>query len=124
LISCRGVGKTFSVLKELIKLSQLPDHCGYTTFLYVSNKTNDNTTTNELINHIALRVQIVGYNQVLSVLHDLIDAKSAYEDFLNKNLQYHVSDETKRFIRNSRSPELDHRDTTHSNTSRRCHTHT
>jgi hypothetical protein len=33
LISRRAVEKTFSVLKELIKLSQLPDQCGYTTFL-------------------------------------------------------------------------------------------
>jgi hypothetical protein len=57
LISRRGVGKTFSVLKELIKLSQLPDQCGYTTFLYVSDKTND-ATVNELINHIKLRVRI------------------------------------------------------------------
>jgi hypothetical protein len=76
LISRRGVGKTFSVLKELIKLSQLPDQCG-------SDKTND-VSVNELINHIKLRVWIVGYNQILSVLHDLIDAKSAYSDILNK----------------------------------------
>jgi hypothetical protein len=94
-ISRRGVGKTFSVLKELIKLSQLPDQCGYTTFLYVSDKTN-NATVNELINLVALLVRIVGYTQVLPVLHDFIDAKSAYEDILNKNLQLYVSDETKK----------------------------
>jgi hypothetical protein len=94
LTSRRGVGKTFSVLKELIKLSQLPNQCGYTTFLYISDKTND-ATVNELINHIKLPVRIVGYNQILPVLHDLTDAKSAYEDILNKNLQDHVSDETK-----------------------------
>jgi hypothetical protein len=35
LISRRGVGKTFSVLKELIKLSQLPDRGGYTQVLPV-----------------------------------------------------------------------------------------
>jgi hypothetical protein len=87
--------KTFSVLKELIKLSQLPNQCGYTTFLYVSDKTND-ATVNELINNIKLRVRIVGYNQILPILHDLIDAKSAYSDILNKNLQDHVSDETKK----------------------------
>jgi saccharopine dehydrogenase-like NADP-dependent oxidoreductase len=95
LISRSGVGKTFSVLKELIKLSQLPNQCVYTTFLYVSDKTND-ATVNELINHIKLRVRIVGYNQTLPVLHDLIDAKTAYSDILNKKLQDHVSDETKK----------------------------
>jgi hypothetical protein len=94
LISRRGVGKTFSVLKELIKLSQLPDRCEYTTFLYVSDKTND-ATVNELINRIKLRVWIVGYNQILPVLHDLIDAKSAYSDILNKNIQALVPDGTK-----------------------------
>jgi hypothetical protein len=63
-------------------------------FLYVSDKTND-AIVNELINHIALKVRIVGYNKVLPVLHDLIDAKSAYEDILNKNSQDEVSDESK-----------------------------
>jgi hypothetical protein len=95
LISHRGVRKTFFVLKELIKLSQLPDKYGYTTFLYVSDITND-ATVNKLINHIRLHVLIVGYNQVLLVPHDLIDSKSTYEDILNKNLQDHVSDEIKK----------------------------
>jgi hypothetical protein len=85
LISRRGVGKIFSVLKKLIKLSQLPDRGEYSTFLYVSDKTND-ATVNELINHIALNVRIVRYNQVIPVLCDLIEAKSAYEDILNKNI--------------------------------------
>jgi hypothetical protein len=51
LISRRGVGKNFSVLKELIKLSQLSVRSQYTTFLYILDKTND-ITVNELINHI------------------------------------------------------------------------
>jgi hypothetical protein len=76
LIFRRGAGKTFSVLKELINLSHLQVCGGYTTFLYVSDKTND-ASVNELINHIALKVRIA---------HDLIDAKSAYENILNKNL--------------------------------------
>jgi predicted S18 family serine protease len=85
-------------LKELIKLSQLSDYGKYTTFLYVSDKTND-ATVNELINHIRLHVKVVKYNDILLVLQDLIDAKSAYEDILNKNLQNLVSNETKkRFI--------------------------
>jgi hypothetical protein len=95
LISLRGVGKTFSVLKELIKLSQLHDCGGYTTFLYVSDKTND-ATVNELINHIALKIRIVGYSQVLPVLFDLNEAKSAYEDILNKNIQEEVHKSTKK----------------------------
>jgi hypothetical protein len=76
-------------------LSQLPDYGGYTSLSYVSDKAND-VTVNELINHIQLHTRIVGYNKVFLVLHDLIDAKSAYEDILNKNLQDYLTDETKK----------------------------
>jgi hypothetical protein len=95
LISRRGVGQTFAVLRELIKLSQLPDCAGYTTFLYVSDKIND-ATFNELINHIALRVWIVEYNSLLPMLHDLIDAKSAYQDAINKESQETVGEDVKK----------------------------
>jgi hypothetical protein len=80
-------------MKELIKNSQLRDKGGYTTFLYMSDKTND-ATVNELIKHIKLKVRIVSYLEVLAVLKDLIDTKSAYEEVLNKELQDEVSDET------------------------------
>jgi hypothetical protein len=95
LISRRGVGKTFAVLRELIKLSQLPNCAGYTTFLYISEKTN-NASVNELINHIALHVRIVEYNSLLPVLHDLIDAKSAYQDAINNELQETVGEDVKK----------------------------
>jgi hypothetical protein len=95
LIFRRGVGKTFAVLRELIKLSQLPDCAGYTTFLYVSDKTND-ATVNELINHIALYVRIVEYNSLLPVLHDLINAKSAYQDAINNELQETVGEDVRK----------------------------
>jgi hypothetical protein len=94
LISRRGVGKTFSVLTEMIKLSQLPNHAGYSSFLYVSDKSND-TTINNLISLISIRVRIVSYADILAVLSDLIDAKSAYSDALNKGLQEVVSESVK-----------------------------
>jgi hypothetical protein len=94
LISRRGVGKTFSVLTELIKLSQLPNCAGYTSFLYVSDKSND-TTINSLVSLIKLKVRIVSYANILSVLSDLVDAKNAYNDALNKNLQDVVSEKVK-----------------------------
>jgi hypothetical protein len=93
LISGRGIGKTFAVLRELIKLSQLPDCAGYTTFLYVSDKTND-ATVNELISHIALRVRIVEYNSLLPVF--LIDAEGAYQDAINNKLQETVGEDVKK----------------------------
>jgi hypothetical protein len=85
LVARRGVGKTFSVMKELIKLSQLPDKGGYTTFIYVSDKTND-TTVNELIKLIKLKVRQVSYEDVLKVMEDIIDAKSALEDAIRKDI--------------------------------------
>jgi hypothetical protein len=57
LISRRGAGKTFTVLKELIKLSQLPNCPRYSTFIYVSDKTNDETV-NEMIKLIKLKVHV------------------------------------------------------------------
>jgi hypothetical protein len=85
LISRRGIGKTFTVMKELIKLSQLPNYLGYSTFIYVSDKTNDETV-NEMIKLIKLKVKQVLYKDLLQVLMDLIDAKNAYPDALEKVL--------------------------------------
>jgi hypothetical protein len=93
LVARRGVGKTFNVMKELIILSQLPDNGGYTTFLYVSDKTND-TTVNELIKLIKLKVRQVSYQDVLKVMEDIIDAKSALEDAIRKDLVDHLSEKT------------------------------
>jgi hypothetical protein len=93
LVARRGVGKTFSVMKELIKLSQLYDKGGYTTFIYVSDKSND-TTVNELIKHIKLKVRQVSYEDVLQVMNDIIDAKSALEDAIRKNVIDDLTEKT------------------------------
>jgi hypothetical protein len=93
LIARRGVGKTFTVLRELIKLSQLPDNGGYSSFLYVSDKTND-ATVNELIKNVKLKVRHVSYNDILEVLNDLIDAKSALSDALEKDVIDELTDKT------------------------------
>jgi ribosomal protein S17E len=85
LISRKGIGKTFTVMKELIKLSQLPNCGGYSAFIYVSDKTNDETI-NEMIKLIKLEVGVVKYKDLLQVLYDLIDAKNAYADALEKNI--------------------------------------
>jgi hypothetical protein len=94
LVARRGAGKTFRVLKEIIKLSQLKNCGGYTTFLYVSDKTND-ATVNELVKLINLKVRIVGYDDLEQVLVDIIDAKAAYHDVLEKGLEDEVDDSTR-----------------------------
>jgi hypothetical protein len=94
LVARRGAGKTFRVLKEIIKLSQLEKCGGYTTFLYVSDKTND-ATVNELVKLINLKVRQVSYDDLESVLVDIIDAKAAYQDVLEKGLFDEVADDTR-----------------------------
>jgi hypothetical protein len=94
LVSRRGVGKTFTVMKEMIKLSQLPNCGGYTSFLYVTDKNNDETV-NTMIKLIKLKVRQVTYSDFLSVLRDLVDAKNAYSDVLEKGVFDDVTEKTK-----------------------------
>jgi hypothetical protein len=61
-------------MKEMIKLSQLPDFGGFTAFIYVSDKKNDDTV-NAMVKLIKLRVRQVAYADFLPVLKDLVDAK-------------------------------------------------
>jgi hypothetical protein len=63
--------------------------------LYVLDKTND-ASVNELISRIELPVRIVKGNSLLPVLYDLIDAKSAYQDAINNELQDQVSEDIKK----------------------------
>jgi hypothetical protein len=100
LVARRGVGKTFRVMKELVKLSQIPGKAGYTTLLYVSDKTND-TTVNELIKLIKLKVRYVTYDDITSVLDDVIDAKSALEDAISKNIANELTKETIKDLENT-----------------------
>jgi hypothetical protein len=97
LISRRGIGKTFTVMKEVIKLSQLPNCAGYSAFIYVSDKTNDETV-NEMIKLIKLKVHLVSYSNLLKVLYDLIDSKNAYADALEKGITEQIIEESKKDI--------------------------
>jgi hypothetical protein len=93
LVARRGIGKTFTVMRELIKLSQLPNYGGYTTFLYATDKTNDETV-NQMIKLIKLKVRQVSYVDLLPVLRDLIDAKNAYADVLDKGAMDYIDEES------------------------------
>jgi hypothetical protein len=83
LVSHQGVGKTYTVMKEMIKLSQLLNFGVYTAFIYVSDKINDDIV-NAMIKLIKFRVCHVAYADFLSVLKDLVDAKNAYSDVIEK----------------------------------------
>jgi Cdc6-like AAA superfamily ATPase len=90
-IGRRGSGKTFNVLRELIKLSQLPGKGGYNSFVYCTDKTNDNTVK-ELLQLVKLNVRVVTYANMPKFLSDLIDAKNAYQEVLDKGLTEDISD--------------------------------
>jgi hypothetical protein len=95
LISRRGVGKTFTVMTELIKLSHLPGNGGYTQFIYITDKNND-STVNELIKLIKLKTRVVRYKDAFEVLSKIIEAKTAYEQLIsNRVIQNKVDEESK-----------------------------
>jgi hypothetical protein len=99
-IGRRGSGKTFNVLRELIKLSQLPDKGGYNGFIYCTDKTND-STVKDLLPLIKLKTRIVSYADMLTFMRDLVDAKMAYEEILEKGLESKVTDRCKKDLLNA-----------------------
>jgi hypothetical protein len=93
-IGRRGSGKTYNVLRELIKLSELPDCGGYNSFVYCTDKTND-STVKELMPLIRLKTRVVSYKNMLTFLTDFVDAKSAYEETIEKGLTEDITEECK-----------------------------
>jgi hypothetical protein len=91
-IGRRGSGKTFNVIRELTKLSHLPNYGGYNSFVYCTDKTND-STVNELLQLVKLNTRIVSYDDMRTFLPDLIDAKSAYQEVLDKELVNDIDDD-------------------------------
>jgi hypothetical protein len=91
LISRRGVGKTFTVMRELIKLSELPACAGFTQFIYITDKTTD-ATVNELIKLIKLKVRVVKYENAVVVLKEIMEAKTEYEQIIKNDLEDTISE--------------------------------
>jgi hypothetical protein len=100
LVSRRGVGKTFAVMRELIKLSQLPDHGGYSQLIYVTEKIND-STENELINLIKLKTHVIKYDDAYKILEEIRESKTAYEQVTKNNLQDRLKEASRNEILNS-----------------------
>jgi hypothetical protein len=95
LMSRRGVGKTFAVMREVIKLSHLPNCGGYTQFIYITDKFND-STVNELLNLIKLKVKVLKYDEAYNALCEIRESKTAYEQVIQNGL-------TSRITRNSKN---------------------
>jgi hypothetical protein len=81
----RGSGKTFNILRELIKLSNLKGHGGCGSFICCTDKTNDDAA-NELLSMVKLKIRIVGHKDALVFLADLVDAKMGCSELLENGL--------------------------------------
>jgi hypothetical protein len=88
-IARRDSGKTFNVMRELIKLSQLKNKNGQNDFIYCTDKTSD-STVNDLLNLIKLNVREIRYDDMPVFLADLIDAKDAYQDAIENGVLYEL----------------------------------
>lgn len=99
-IGRRGSGKTFNVLRELIKLSQLPYFGGYNSFIYCTDKTNDDTVK-ELLGLVKLKVRVVSYDNMKVFLSDLVDVKDAYQEVLDKGLIHSATEKCKKDLINA-----------------------
>jgi hypothetical protein len=97
LIGRRGSGKTYNVTYELIKLSQLPGYGGYTAFVIISDKEND-STINECLKHIKLKVVQCNYDNAMKTLGDIIEGKTAYDQVIENNLEDRLTDKSKEDI--------------------------
>jgi hypothetical protein len=104
-IGRRGSGKTYNVMRELIKLSQLPNRGGYNLFFYVTDKTSDKTV-NEMLSLIKLKVKVVTYKNAIKFIPDLISAKDAYDQVFEKGLVNSVTKECEQDLLTS--VDLDH----------------
>jgi hypothetical protein len=90
-IGRRGSGKTYNVMRELIKLSHLP---GYNLFVYITDMTSDKTV-NEMLSLIKLKVKVVSYKDAVKFVPDLISAKDAYDQVIEKGLRNAITEECK-----------------------------
>jgi hypothetical protein len=81
-------------MRELIKLSHLPNKGGYNLFVYVTDKTSDKIVI-EMLGLIKLKVKVVTYKDAVKFIPDLISAKDAYDQVIEKGLKNVVTDECK-----------------------------
>jgi hypothetical protein len=76
-IGRRGSGKTYNVMREIIKLSHLKNVGGYNLFVYITDKTSD-AAVNEMLGLVRLKTKVVSYGNAADFIQDLVSAKDAY----------------------------------------------
>jgi hypothetical protein len=66
----------------------------YNKFIYCTDKTND-STVKELLNLVKLKVEVLKYADMNEYITKLSNAKSAYQEIIDKGLMEEVADESK-----------------------------
>jgi hypothetical protein len=99
LVSRRGSGKTYNVIREIIKICLLDGNGGYTSFVIISDKPN-NSTMNELNDLIKdnLKIIVTDYEHAYDVLDEIIEGKTAYDQVVRKDLEGEITKESKKEI--------------------------
>jgi hypothetical protein len=75
----------------------LPHHGGFTALVIVSDKPND-STINELLPLIHIKVIQLDYDHAESVLNEIIEGKTAYDQVVRKDLEGELTEESKQEI--------------------------
>jgi hypothetical protein len=99
LIGKRERGKTFNFCQEVLKICQLPQCAGFTSFVIVSDKPNE-STVNELLPLITIKVIKADYDHAYDLLNEIMDGKTAYDKVIRENLDDNITDESKEKILN------------------------
>jgi predicted AAA+ superfamily ATPase len=88
LVGGRGSGKTYNVIREIIKICLLDHNGGYASFVFISDKPN-NSTMNELNDLIKdkLKIIVIDYEHAFDVLDEIIEGKTAYHQVVRKDLE-------------------------------------
>jgi energy-coupling factor transporter ATP-binding protein EcfA2 len=99
LVGPRGSGKTFNVMKQLTILVQKPGCEGYTSFLLITDKDNDNTI-DELLTLVQpyMKVKKIKYANPVSEIMEMVEAKNVYFQVDKYNLEPKLTDKSKEKI--------------------------
>jgi hypothetical protein len=97
----KGSGKTRNLLKEILKVSLLPDCGGYTFLLFVTNTPQDMTLNRiKPLIEKRLQVRVIPYSSLEEQLKLIFSAKEAYYEVKTKGLERELTSSSRNRILN------------------------
>jgi hypothetical protein len=99
LVGRRGSGKTYNVIREIMKICMLDHNGGCTCFVIISDKPNDQTII-ELTDLFKdkLRIIVTDYEHAYEVLDEIMEGKTTYYQVVRKDLEGEITEESKKEI--------------------------